>query len=51
MKSRISAAIREALDAKGIEITWADTDAAAEAVMLEIRDELEKAWQYDDLCD
>lgn len=50
MKNKISAAIREALDAEGVELTWHETDAAAEAAMALISDELEKAWQYDELC-
>lgn len=50
MKNRISAAIREALDTEGVELSWHETDAAADAVMAEISDELEKAWQYDELC-
>lgn len=33
----ISAAIRDALDSRGIELTWSDTDAAAENVLVEIR--------------
>lgn len=38
----ISAAIREALDARGIELTWSDTAAAAENVIAAIREFKEK---------
>lgn len=51
IESRISAAIRYALDDLGIELTWSDTDAAAAAVANELSEELEKSWQYDELCD
>lgn len=39
----ISAAIREALDARGVELPWSDTDAAAENVVAAIREAKEQS--------
>ena len=49
LRNRISQAIRDTLDARGTELTWSDTNAAAEAVIDEISDELELAWMYEEL--
>lgn len=50
-KRIISEAIREALDGQGIEIPWAETDIAAEAVMEALDDFFEDAWRYSEVSD
>ena len=49
IKGDISGAVRDALDEVGIEITWADSDAAAAAVYEVIEDLVQQAWQYNTL--
>ncbi len=48
-KARIAGAIREALDAEGFEIPWAEINAAADAVLDELEDVFDKAWRYEEL--
>lgn len=45
----IAAAIRSALDERGIELTWSDVTIAAKAVEESLEDVFEAAWRYEDL--
>lgn len=48
---RISQAIRDALDEQGVELTWHNTDTAAEAVIEALASVFESAERYDDMAD
>lgn len=50
-RERIAAAIRDALDERGIELTWSDIYPAAEAVEDAMSDVIEDAWRYSELSD
>lgn len=48
-KDAISQIIRDTLDSRGIELTYFDTNACADAVLEYLEEDLELAWRYREL--